>query len=189
MLIKVGFNFCNTSLGHDGGDEALKHFSGQFKALVESSEFAQWDNCRVFHNGGDEYAILCQPPDQDALKSLMQKLGAIEFNKAAGTEPGYENESVTSWTRAGAVMRKVTNQQQIDECVKDADSLEGMVSEHINLPRGKPASARPTVLAELGSGERAYGYDGGNYRIWTKEDKRVHETEPPRVTVAMVSLP
>jgi GGDEF domain-containing protein len=57
----VGFKYCNTAMGHGGGDVALTDFSFKFKTHCEMQ--ASWRECTAYHNGGDEYAMICIPPN------------------------------------------------------------------------------------------------------------------------------
>jgi hypothetical protein len=137
-------------MGHSGGDAALKNFSGQFKALADKyAAMDTWADCLVFHNGGDEYAAVCYPPDVPGLVSFMKELALIEYCDK-GTEPGYEETQVHSWTRAGAVVREASLMKETNAegyvCVQEADKLEGLLSSLIDLPRGEgapPLSQQP----------------------------------------------
>merc|ERR1712100_473722 len=76
----------------------------------------------------------------------MEELARIEYVEE-GTEPGHEGDKVHSWVRAGAVVRPVKYMQSKDKhsgkyvCIQEADTLEGVVSSIINLPRGEGAPA------------------------------------------------
>jgi GGDEF domain-containing protein len=103
----VGFKYCNTAMGHGGGDVALKDFASQFKAHCQRHEcLASWRECAAYHNGGDEFAMICSPPDLPALRGFVEELAKIEYI-GTGTEPGCVGELVHSWVRAGAVVRPV----------------------------------------------------------------------------------
>ena len=121
--------------------------------------------------------MLCCPPDLPGLKDFVVELANIEYI-GTGTEPGYEGEIVNSWVRVGAVVRPVQFMQDKDQgsgnyvCIQEADTLEGMVSTLINLPRGQGAPAlatKPWLKSVQANKHSVAGFEnGGNYFIWSQ---------------------
>jgi GGDEF domain-containing protein len=180
----AGFKFCNTAMGHSGGDGALTDFSRQFKALADKhSTKGSWGTCQAFHSGGDEYSIICSPPDRRSLVAFVKELAQVEY-RGIGTEPGYKGDQIHSWVRAGAVVREAQLMRAKDTdtgkftCEIEADNLEGQVSSLINLPRGEPApplSAKPWLQSRAVEEKKRQGAGhgigityGGNYLVWSR---------------------
>ena len=174
----VGFTYCNTAMGHGGGDVVLINLSSQFKALCETrASKASWRECAAYHNGGNEFTMICSPPDLPALKGFVVELAKIEFI-GTGSEPGHVGEKVHSWVCAGAVVRLVHLMQTKDDktgqyvCIQEAGTLEGVLSTLINLPHGEGAPALATKpwlkSAQVNKRDVDGCENGGNYFIWSK---------------------
>ena len=110
----------------------------------------------------------------------MEELAQIEYI-GTGTEPGHEDEQVYSWVRAGAVVRPIEFMQSKHPesgkyiCTQEADTLEGVVSAIINLPRGEAApslTTKPWLNSVLVNKSDINGCDyRGNYLIWSKPEE------------------